>query len=69
MTPSPADVLELRPTERERDDHERATATNGVISIKKHRGSWTGESLAALRAGSTISLVDANRTPVCHGTK
>jgi hypothetical protein len=45
-----------------------ATMTIGTMAVKKDRGSWTGTSPAALRAGSTISLVDANGAPVCHGT-
>jgi hypothetical protein len=41
--------------------------TIGKMAITSERGSWTGTSPVALRAGSTISLVDAKGIPVCHG--
>jgi hypothetical protein len=41
--------------------------TIGTMRIEQYRGSWTGESDVPLRAGSTISLVDAAGTAVCHG--
>ena len=45
-----------------------ATVTIGTMSVANNHGSWTGTSPVELRAGSTISLVDANGTPSCHGT-
>jgi hypothetical protein len=47
----------------------RGTATTiGTMAIEDTRGSWTGRSQAALRAGSRIALLDAGGTEVCHGT-
>jgi hypothetical protein len=42
--------------------------TIGTMTIEDDRGSWTGRSQAALRVGSSIALVDAAGTEVCHGT-
>ena len=44
------------------------TVTIGRMAISDNRGSWTGRSGLELGDGSTISLVDAAGTPVCHGT-
>lgn len=40
----------------------------GTMTVKDDRGSWTGRSSRSIRAGSTISLVDATGAAVCHGT-
>jgi hypothetical protein len=40
----------------------------GTVDVVDGRGSWTGRSDDALRAGSRIALVDATGTEVCHGT-
>ncbi len=48
--------------------HAGTTVTIGTMAVEKGRGSWTGASPVELRAGTTISLVDANGTPACHGT-
>jgi hypothetical protein len=45
-----------------------STVTIGTMTVDNHHGSWTGTSQVALRVGSTISLVDADGTPSCHGT-
>ena len=45
-----------------------STVTIGTMAVDNDHGSWTGTSQVALRAGSTISLVDATGTPACHGT-
>jgi Putative zinc-finger len=42
--------------------------TIGTMTIEADRGSWTGRSATALRAGSRIALVDATGLEVCHGT-
>ena len=42
--------------------------TIGSMAIVAGHGSWTGSSDVALRAGSTISLVDSAGNPACHGT-
>jgi hypothetical protein len=42
--------------------------TIGTMAIENNHGSWTGTSPVALRAGSTIMLVDADGAPTCHGT-
>jgi hypothetical protein len=44
------------------------TVTIGTMQIADDRGSWTGRSVVELRAGSAISLVDAQGDPACHGT-
>jgi hypothetical protein len=44
------------------------TVTIGTMQIADDRGSWTGRSVLELGDGSTISLVDVQGTPVCHGT-
>jgi len=47
----------------------RGTATPiGTVDVADGRGSWTGRSDDALRAGSRIALVDAAGTEMCHGT-
>ncbi len=47
----------------------RGEATSiGTIEVADGRGSWTGRSDDALRAGSRIALVDAAGTEMCHGT-
>jgi hypothetical protein len=40
----------------------------GAVDVTDGRGSWTGRSKDALRAGSRIALVDAAGTEMCHGT-
>ena len=42
--------------------------TIGTMAVRHDHGSWTGTSPVELRAGSTISLVDASGAPSCHGT-
>lgn len=44
-----------------------STVRIGTMAITNDQGSWTGRSPVALGHGSTISLVDANGTPVCRG--
>ena len=45
-----------------------SSVTIGTMAIVGGHGSWTGWSHVALRAGSTISLVDGAGNPACHGT-
>ncbi len=45
-----------------------STVTIGTMAVVDGRGSWTGSSSVALRAGSTISLMDDAGQPACHGT-
>jgi hypothetical protein len=45
-----------------------STRIIGTMAIENDHGSWTGTSPVALRAGSTILLVDAEGAPSCHGT-
>ncbi|HEY3671551.1 MAG TPA: zf-HC2 domain-containing protein [Acidimicrobiia bacterium] len=40
----------------------------GTMTVSDNHGSWTGRSSRPIRAGSTISLVDATGAAVCHGT-
>jgi hypothetical protein len=47
---------------------EGSTVRIGTMTIVEGRGSWTGSSSVALRAGSTISLVDRAGVAACHGT-
>jgi hypothetical protein len=42
--------------------------TLGTMTIDGSHGSWTGRSTRPITNGSTIALVDANGTAVCHGT-
>jgi predicted anti-sigma-YlaC factor YlaD len=44
------------------------TSSIGTVEVADGRGSWTGRSDDALRAGSRIALVDATGTEMCHGT-
>jgi hypothetical protein len=47
----------------------RGSATAiGTIDVSEGRGTWTGHSADALRAGSRIALVDTGGNEVCHGT-
>ena len=45
-----------------------APAAIGTMDVTDGRGSWTGHSDHALRAGSRIALVDTGGNEVCHGT-
>jgi hypothetical protein len=40
----------------------------GTMTVEDNHGSWTGRSQRPITNGSTIALVDATGTPVCHGT-
>jgi len=40
----------------------------GTMTVSDNHGSWTGRSSRPIKAGSTISLVDATGAAVCHGT-
>ena len=42
--------------------------TIGTMNVDANRGSWTGRSARPITGGSTISLVDATGTAVCHAT-
>ena len=42
--------------------------TLGTMTIDGNHGSWTGRSTRPIQNGSTIALVDASGTAVCHGT-
>ncbi len=42
--------------------------TIGTMTVSDNHGSWTGRSSRPIKAGSTISLVDATGAAVCHGT-
>ncbi|MDQ1429479.1 MAG: hypothetical protein QOF40_81, partial [Actinomycetota bacterium] len=42
--------------------------TLGTMTIDGNHGSWTGRSTRPIQDGSTIALVDASGTAVCHGT-
>ena len=39
-----------------------------TMTIDGNHGSWTGRSTRPIQNGSTIALVDASGTAVCHGT-
>ena len=42
--------------------------TIGMMTITDNHGSWTGTSTRPITGGSTIALVDASGTAMCHGT-
>ncbi len=47
----------------------RGTSTPiGTMKVVDGRGTWTGRSADALRAGSRLALVDAAGVEACHGT-
>jgi hypothetical protein len=45
-----------------------ASASIGTMEVVDGRGTWTGRSADALRAGSRVALVDATGAEACHGT-
>lgn len=45
-----------------------ASTAIGTMQVVDGRGTWTGRSADALRAGSRLALVDAGGTEMCHGT-
>jgi hypothetical protein len=45
-----------------------ASTSIGTMQVVDGRGTWTGHSADALRAGSRLALVDATGAEMCHGT-
>ena len=45
-----------------------ASTQIGTMQVVDGRGSWTGRSAEALRAGSRVALIDASGAEACHGT-
>ena len=45
-----------------------ASTSIGTMQVVDGRGTWTGRSADALRAGARVALVDASGVEACHGT-